>query len=143
MPIDRIVNLEDIIRGKSSVNTSTLDDKVLIKNDGMPTYHFANVVDDFEMKISHVIRGEEWASFNAFTCFIIWSTGWSAPEFAHLSTPKTRRKRKISKRRRKIWILFSLMNFYDEEPAKRIKVTKKKVIYQKLCKFLALWVGSL
>ena len=60
MPIDRIVNLEDIIRGKSSVNTNTLDDKVLVKNDGMPTYHFANIIDDHEMEITHVIRGEEW-----------------------------------------------------------------------------------
>jgi glutamyl/glutaminyl-tRNA synthetase len=57
---DRIINLEDIIRGKFSVNTNTLDDKVLVKNDGMPTYHFANIIDDYEMKITHVIRGEEW-----------------------------------------------------------------------------------
>jgi len=55
MPVDRTLNLVDIIRGNSSVNTNTLDDKVLVKNDGMPTYHFANIIDDHEMEISHFI----------------------------------------------------------------------------------------
>ncbi len=54
------VRFTDIIRGDVVVNTSTLDDKVLFKSDGMPTYHLANIVDDYLMKISHVIRGEEW-----------------------------------------------------------------------------------
>lgn len=85
MPVDRILNLQDIIRGNFSVNTNTLDDKVLIKNDGMPTYHFANVVDDFEMKISHVIRGEEWLPSMPLHVLLYEAMNWEAPEFAHLS----------------------------------------------------------
>jgi len=60
MPENEEVRFQDIIRGEVVVNTSTLDDKVLFKSDGMPTYHLANIVDDHLMKISHVIRGEEW-----------------------------------------------------------------------------------
>ena len=59
MPENEIVEMHDIIRGDIKVNTDTLDDKVLFKSDGMPTYHLANIVDDHLMKISHVIRGEE------------------------------------------------------------------------------------
>jgi len=85
MPVDRTLNLEDIIRGHSSVNTNTLDDKVLVKNDGMPTYHFANIVDDHEMEISHVIRGEEWLPSLGLHTLLYEAMGWEAPEFAHLS----------------------------------------------------------
>lgn len=85
MPVDRTLNLEDIIRGHSSVNTNTLDDKVLVKNDGMPTYHFANIIDDHEMEISHVIRGEEWLPSLGLHTLLYEAMGWTAPEFAHLS----------------------------------------------------------
>ncbi|HCA05659.1 glutamate--tRNA ligase [Chryseobacterium sp.] len=85
MPIDRTLNLEDIIRGHSSVNTNTLDDKVLVKNDGMPTYHFANIIDDHEMEISHVIRGEEWLPSLGLHTLLYEAMGWEAPQFAHLS----------------------------------------------------------
>lgn len=99
MPVDRILNLEDIIRGKSSVNTNTLDDKVLVKNDGMPTYHFANIVDDHEMKISHVIRGEEWLPSLGLHYLLYEAMGWERPEFAHLSLIlKPEGKGKLSKR---------------------------------------------
>lgn len=99
MPIDRTLNLQDIIRGNFSVNTNTLDDKVLIKNDGMPTYHFANVVDDFEMKISHVIRGEEWLPSMPLHVLLYEAMNWEAPEFAHLSLIlKPEGKGKLSKR---------------------------------------------
>lgn len=99
MPIDRTLNLQDIIRGNFSVNTNTLDDKVLIKNDGMPTYHFANVVDDFEMKISHVIRGEEWLPSMPLHVLLYEAMTWEAPEFAHLSLIlKPEGKGKLSKR---------------------------------------------
>ena len=60
MPKNKEVLCKDLLRGEIKINTKTLDDKILYKSDGMPTYHFANVVDDREMKISHVIRGEEW-----------------------------------------------------------------------------------
>lgn len=99
MPLDRIINLNDIIRGKFSVNTNTLDDKVLVKNDGMPTYHFANIIDDHEMKITHVIRGEEWLPSMALHVLLYEAMGWDAPEFAHLSLIlKPEGKGKLSKR---------------------------------------------
>ena len=99
MPIDRILNLEDIIRGKSSVNTNTLDDKVLVKNDGMPTYHFANIVDDHEMEITHVIRGEEWLPSLGLHYLLYEAMGWERPQFAHLSLIlKPEGKGKLSKR---------------------------------------------
>lgn len=99
MPVNRVLNLEDIIRGKSSVNTDTLDDKVLVKNDGMPTYHFANIVDDHEMKISHVIRGEEWLPSLGLHYLLYEAMGWEAPQFAHLSLIlKPEGKGKLSKR---------------------------------------------
>ena len=99
MPFDRVLQLEDIIRGKSSVNTNTLDDKVLVKNDGMPTYHFANIVDDHEMQISHVIRGEEWLPSLGLHILLYEAMGWEAPKFAHLSLIlKPEGKGKLSKR---------------------------------------------
>lgn len=99
MPVDRILNLEDIIRGKFSVNTNDLDDKVLVKQDGMPTYHFANVVDDYEMKITHVIRGEEWLPSMGLHVLLYEAMGWNAPQFAHLSLIlKPEGKGKLSKR---------------------------------------------
>lgn len=99
MPVDRILNLEDIIRGKTSVNTNTLDDKVLVKNDGMPTYHFANIIDDHEMEITHVIRGEEWLPSLGLHYLLYEAMGWERPEFAHLSLIlKPEGKGKLSKR---------------------------------------------
>lgn len=99
MPVDRTLNLEDIIRGKFSVNTNILDDKVLVKNDGMPTYHFANIIDDHEMEISHVIRGEEWLPSLGLHTLLYEAMGWEAPQFAHLSLIlKPEGKGKLSKR---------------------------------------------
>lgn len=99
MPFDRVLNLEDIIRGKFSVNTNTLDDKVLVKNDGMPTYHFANIIDDHEMEISHVIRGEEWLPSMGLHVLLYEAMNWETPEFAHLSLIlKPEGKGKLSKR---------------------------------------------
>lgn len=99
MPVDRTLNLVDIIRGNSSVNTNILDDKVLVKNDGMPTYHFANIIDDHEMEISHVIRGEEWLPSLGLHILLYEAMGWKAPQFAHLSLIlKPEGKGKLSKR---------------------------------------------
>jgi nondiscriminating glutamyl-tRNA synthetase len=99
MPVDRTLNLVDIIRGNSSVNTNILDDKVLVKNDGMPTYHFANIIDDHEMEISHVIRGEEWLPSLGLHILLYEAMGWAAPQFAHLSLIlKPEGKGKLSKR---------------------------------------------
>ncbi|MCT4664476.1 MAG: glutamate--tRNA ligase [Flavobacteriales bacterium] len=84
MPRNEEVKLEDAIRGWVSVNTNNLDDKVLFKADGMPTYHLANIVDDHLMKISHVIRGEEWLPSAPLHVFLYRAFGWDEPQFAHL-----------------------------------------------------------
>lgn len=80
------VVLNDLIRGEVKVQTSQIDDKVLMKSDGMPTYHLANVVDDYTMKISHVIRGEEWLPSAPLHVLIYQFLGWKSdmPSFAHL-----------------------------------------------------------
>lgn len=84
-PKDRQIVLKDIIRGEIQIDSNTLDDKVLFKSDGMPTYHLANIVDDHLMKISHVIRGEEWLPSLALHDLLYEAFEWQAPEFAHLS----------------------------------------------------------
>lgn len=83
MPRNEDVRFEDKIRGWVVVNTNNLDDKVLYKSDGMPTYHLANIVDDHLMKITHVIRGEEWLPSAPLHILLYDAFGWSAPEFAH------------------------------------------------------------
>lgn len=84
MPKNEDVRFQDIVRGWVVVNSTTLDDKILMKSDGMPTYHLANIVDDHLMKISHVIRGEEWLPSAPLHVLLYESLGWDAPEFAHL-----------------------------------------------------------
>ena len=86
MPENEELHLKDIIRGEVRFHTSLLDDKVLFKSDGMPTYHLANVVDDYLMKITHVIRGEEWLPSLPLHVLLYRSFGWTEvmPEFAHL-----------------------------------------------------------
>ena len=83
-PKNKNVVTDDIIRGPGSIDSSLIDDKILIKADGMPTYHFANVIDDNMMKISHVIRGEEWLPSLALHVLLYEAFGWSPPKFAHL-----------------------------------------------------------
>lgn len=93
--------MNDIIRGRVAVLSSTLDDKVLFKSDGMPTYHLANVVDDYLMKITHVIRGEEWLPSLPLHVSLYRALGWedSMPQFAHLPLIlKPTGKGKLSKR---------------------------------------------
>ena len=96
---DQTVIVEDIIRGVVRVETNTLDDKILMKSDGLPTYHFANVVDDHLMKITCVIRGEEWLPSLPIHKLIYTAFGWETPEFMHLPLIlKTVGKGKLSKR---------------------------------------------
>lgn len=83
-PVDQILELHDIIRGDLKFDTNLLDDKVLFKSDGMPTYHLANIVDDHLMETSHVIRGEEWLPSLPLHHLLYKAFGWEAPEFAHL-----------------------------------------------------------
>jgi glutamyl-tRNA synthetase len=99
MPHNEDIHFEDVIRGNIVVNTGTLDDKVLFKSDGMPTYHLANIVDDHLMEISHVIRGEEWLPSLPLHVLLYRSFGWDPPQFAHLPLLlKPDGKGKLSKR---------------------------------------------
>jgi len=98
-PQDEQLHLQDIIRGGIQIDTNVLDDKVLFKSDGMPTYHLANIVDDHLMQISHVIRGEEWLPSLALHVLLYRAFGWDAPKFAHLPLiMKPVGKGKLSKR---------------------------------------------
>ncbi|MBC5840521.1 glutamate--tRNA ligase [Flavobacterium sp. F-380] len=83
-PVNETLHLHDIIRGDVKFETGLLDDKVLFKSDGMPTYHLANIVDDHLMETSHVIRGEEWLPSMPLHVLIYRAFGWKAPQFAHL-----------------------------------------------------------
>jgi glutamyl-tRNA synthetase len=83
-PVNETLHLQDIIRGDIKFETNLLDDKVLFKSDGMPTYHLANIVDDHLMETSHVIRGEEWLPSMPLHSLLYKAFGWEAPEFAHL-----------------------------------------------------------
>ncbi|WP_323757573.1 glutamate--tRNA ligase [Roseivirga sp.] len=84
MPKNDDVRFKDVVREWVVVNTTTLDDKVLMKSDGMPTYHLANIVDDHLMEITHVIRGEEWLPSAPLHVLLYEAFGWEAPQFAHL-----------------------------------------------------------
>ncbi len=98
-PEDENLHLHDIIRGGIEIDTNVLDDKVLFKSDGMPTYHLANIVDDHLMEISHVIRGEEWLPSMPLHVLLYRAFGWEAPQFAHLPLiMKPEGKGKLSKR---------------------------------------------
>lgn len=99
IPENQTIQLNDLIRGEIKIDSNTLDDKVLYKSDGMPTYHMANIVDDHLMKISHVIRGEEWLPSMALHELLYRAFGWTAPKFAHLPLIlKPEGKGKLSKR---------------------------------------------
>ena len=98
-PENRILVLQDEIRGEITIDTNVLDDKILFKSDGMPTYHLANIVDDHLMQISHVIRGEEWLPSLALHNLLYEAFGWDKPKFAHLPLIlKPVGKGKLSKR---------------------------------------------
>ena len=98
-PEEEIITFTDAIRGDISVSTRDIDDKILFKSDGMPTYHLANVVDDHLMEISHVVRGEEWLPSLALHVLLYKAFEWEMPVFAHLPLIlKPSGKGKLSKR---------------------------------------------
>ena len=98
-PQNQQLNLHDVVRGEIVIDTNILDDKILFKSDGMPTYHLANVVDDHLMDISHVIRGEEWLPSLALHHLLYEAFEWEKPVFAHLPLIlKPTGKGKLSKR---------------------------------------------
>ncbi len=98
VPDGETVAVDDVVRGRVQFSSDLLDDQVLLKSDGFPTYHLANVVDDHLMGISHVIRGEEWLSSTPKHLLLYRSFGWSPPAFAHLPLLLNPDKSKLSKR---------------------------------------------
>ncbi|MEA1936783.1 MAG: glutamate--tRNA ligase [Patescibacteria group bacterium] len=97
-PKSGFTEFKDLIYGKIKIANETIDDQVLIKSDGYPTYHFANVVDDHLMEISYVIRGEEWLPSTPKHILLYQAFGWDIPKFAHLPLLLNPDKSKLSKR---------------------------------------------
>jgi glutamyl-tRNA synthetase len=99
IPSSGEVSFVDELRGQITINTKQLDDQVLLKSDGFPTYHLANVVDDHLMEITHVIRAEEWISSTPKHVLLYQAFSWPMPKFAHLPLLRNKDKSKISKRK--------------------------------------------
>lgn len=98
LPEHQEIHFHDVVRGDVTFNTDDLDDQVLIKTDGFPTYHFAVIVDDHLMEITHIIRGEEWLSSTPKHVYLYEAFGWQAPEYVHLPNILNKEKKKLSKR---------------------------------------------
>ena len=115
IPNNQIMNYDDLVKGNIKFDLNLINDPIIIKSDGFPTYHFANVVDDYLMGITHVIRGEEWlpsipkhiALYNVF--------GWSAPEFGHLPLLLNSDKSKLSKRKNDVSVDSYINKGYTKE----------------------------
>lgn len=98
IPPGEDITFDDVVRGLVTINTDTVDDQVLLKSDGFPTYHLAAVVDDHLMEISHVIRGEEWLTSTPKHILLNRYFGWEPPRYAHLPLIVNKEKKKLSKR---------------------------------------------
>jgi glutamyl-tRNA synthetase len=98
VPRDVTVRFEDVIRGSVAIDAEKIDDQVLLKSDGMPTYHLANVVDDHLMEITHIIRGEEWLPSTPKHILLYKAFGWTPPQMAHLPLILNPNGGKLSKR---------------------------------------------
>lgn len=109
------VKFDDIIHGEIIINSDNLDDQVLMKSDGFPTYHLAVVVDDHFMKISHVIRGEEWISSTPKHVLLYEAFGWEKPLFAHVPLLRNPDKSKMSKRKNVVWASWYLQQGFLPE----------------------------
>lgn len=103
IPDDKEIVINDVVRGEIKFNTKDIDDQVLLKSDGFPTYHLGVVVDDHIMKITHVIRGEEWLPSTPKHVILYQSFGWELPVFAHISLLRNPDRSKLSKRKNPVW----------------------------------------
>lgn len=103
IPDNQEIIVNDLIRGEVRFQTKNIDDQVLLKSDGFPTYHLAVVIDDHLMKITHVIRGEEWLPSTPKHIILYQAFGWVLPVFAHISLLRNPDKSKLSKRRNPVW----------------------------------------
>lgn len=115
VPENENVTFNDLIRGDITINTNELDDQVLLKTDGFPTYHLGVVVDDYLMKISHVIRAEEWISSTPKHVLLYKAFGWDLPVFVHLPILRNSDKSKLSKRLNPVWVSWFLKDGYLPE----------------------------
>ncbi len=109
------VTFPDVIRGDVTINTNNIDDQVLMKSDGFPTYHLAVVIDDHLMEITHVIRAEEWISSTPKHVLLYKAFGWELPIFAHLPILRNPDKTKLSKRKNPVWASWYLEQGYLPE----------------------------
>lgn len=121
VPDDEQVQFEDTVRGTVSFDTAQIDDQILLKSDGMPTYHMANVVDDHLMGITHIIRGEEWLSSTPKHMLLYHYLGWEPPKMAHLPLIMSPNGGKLSKRKAdKMGIPINVLEYrdagYEPEP---------------------------
>lgn len=103
IPENQEIVVNDIIRGKVVFNTKDIDDQILLKSDGFPTYHLAVVIDDYLMKVTHVIRGEEWLPSTPKHIILYQAFGWPLPVYAHIPLLRNPDKSKLSKRRNPVW----------------------------------------
>jgi glutamyl-tRNA synthetase len=108
VPEDETVSFHDVIRGEISFHTSEVDDQVLLKSDGYPTYHLAVVVDDHLMQVSHVIRAEDWISSTPKHVLLYQAFGWEMPVYAHNPLLRNPNKSKLSKRKNPVWATWYL-----------------------------------
>ncbi|HEY5928658.1 MAG TPA: glutamate--tRNA ligase [Kofleriaceae bacterium] len=109
VPLSGPIEFEDKLRGKVTREAKEIDDQVLLKSDGLPTYHLANVVDDHLMEITHVIRAEEWISSTQKHVLLYQAFGWEQPEWIHMPLLRNKDKSKISKRKHPVSI-----NYYRD-----------------------------
>tara|TARA_X000001036_G_scaffold439301_1_gene489904 strand:+ start:16006 stop:17418 length:1413 start_codon:yes stop_codon:yes gene_type:complete len=115
VPSTGIISINDNIRGKIEFDLSLIQDQIIIKSDGFPTYHLASVIDDHLMKISHVIRGEEWVASLPKHALLYQSFGWEMPEFVHLPLLLNKDKSKLSKRQGDVAVEDYIANGYLKE----------------------------
>jgi glutamyl-tRNA synthetase len=115
VPHDELIIFSDIVRGKVKIATKEIDDQVLLKSDGLPTYHLANVVDDHLMEITHVIRGEEWLPSTPKHILLYRAFDWEPPEFAHLPLLLNEDRSKLSKRQGDVAVEDYIEKGYSKE----------------------------
>jgi len=115
VPLDKEIKVDDLIRGTVKFDTNLVDDQVLLKSDGFPTYHLANVVDDHLMGITHVIRGEEWLTSVPKHKLLYEALGWEVPQMAHVPLILNPDKTKLSKRQGDVTTEDFLRNGYLPE----------------------------
>jgi glutamyl-tRNA synthetase len=115
VPQNEDIVFTDLIRGEIKINSDQVDDQVLLKSDGFPTYHLAVVVDDYLMKISHIIRAEEWISSTPKHVLLYKAFGWEMPIFAHMPILRNSDKSKLSKRKNPVWVSWFLKEGYLSE----------------------------